>query len=203
MTHVSAGNGSLVDGLDKSSRTTATPARHIADTSCGFLSCMGPLLIRPLLCLALAWALFAAPQAAAKPPGRPPFANAQAVLKWINGYRAKPEPERLPDAVHTLAALAVFRDLESSGVYIGFMAGVLSETPTKAQSLVLRMFPMAPEDQVVIVRAIAYSGLENWKDLLRAVAERMPARQVLIARHLDDKLPTLEKLALEGPREPG
>lgn len=159
---------------------------------------MGPLLIRPLLCLALAWALFAATQAAAKPPGRPPFANAQAVLKWINGYRAKPEPERLPDAVHTLAALAVFRDLESSGVYIGFMAGVLSETPTKAQSLVLRMFPMAPEDQVVIVRAIAYSGLENWKDLLRAVAERMPARQVLITRHLDDKLPTLEKLALEG-----
>ena len=30
---------------------------------------------------------------------RADFDNADAVLRWINGYHAKPEPGRVPDAV--------------------------------------------------------------------------------------------------------
>ena len=107
-----------------------------------------------------------------------------ALLKWINGYRAKPEPERLPQAVQAMSALGLFRDLEAGGVYVGFMAGVLGDNPKTAEKLITLMFPMPPEDQVVVVRAIAYSGLADWKVLLGKFAERMPARKVLIDRHL-------------------
>ncbi len=166
----------------------------------------------------------------AAPPRPEPFAGPQQILKWINGYRAKPEPDKLPLAVRAMSASGVFRDLEASGVYIGFMAGVLGDNPDRALDLVARMFPMVPEDQVAIVRAIAYStgpgargtaksagksaapgkaskggaaaagapGDDGWKTLLRSFVERMPARKVLIQRHLDDKLPTLRTLPLEG-----
>src|SRR5262249_28073101 len=72
------------------------------------------------------------------------------------------------------------------------------DNPDKAEKLIAGMFPIPPEDQVAIVRAIAYSGASNWKDLLRNFAERMPARKVMIERHLEDKLPVLEKLQLVG-----
>lgn len=139
---------------------------------------------------------FAGASAAAPPRGAAPFSSAQDILRWINSYRLKPTPERLPEAVKAMSALALFRDLDSSGVYVGFMAGVLGDNPSKADKLVAGMFPMPPEDQVAIVRAIAYSGLADWKGLLGRFAERMPARKVLIQRHLEGKLPTLETLPL-------
>ena len=153
--------------------------------------------------IAIALALLATlllPAAAQAPKARPQegFASPQHVLRWINGYRARPEPDRLPQAVQAMSALALFRDLDAGGVYIGFIAGVLGANPDKANKLVAGMFPMPPEDQVAVVRAIAYSGTPGWKDLLRQFAERMPARKVLIQRHLDDKLPVLDKLPLAG-----
>ena len=90
---------------------------------------------------------------AAPPKGKP--LTQQDILKWINTYRVKPDPQRLPDAVRGMSALGVFRDLDSAGVYVGFMAGVLGDNPEKAEALVTRMFPMPPEDQVAIIRAIA------------------------------------------------
>jgi hypothetical protein len=134
--------------------------------------------------------------AGAQPRGTASFSSAQDILRWINTYRLKPTPERLPGAVKAMSALALFRDLDSSGVYIGFMAGVLADNPDRADKLVSGMFPMPPEDQVAIVRAIAYSGLADWKGLLGRFAERMPARKVLIERHLEGKLPTLETVPL-------
>jgi len=134
---------------------------------------------------------------ASSPKREAAFTSPQAVLGWINGYRARPQPERLAGAVKAMSALGVFRDLDSSGVYIGFMAGVLGANSAKADRLVAAMFPMPPEDQVAIVRAIAYSGLPDWKGLLGRFAERMPARAVLIKRLTDGKLPTLEKLPLD------
>ena len=38
--------------------------------------------------------------------------------------------------------------------------------------LVIKMFPLPEADQLVVVRAIAYSGLPEWKTLLRNVAPR-------------------------------
>ena len=62
------------------------------------------------------------------------------------------------------------------------------------------MFPMPPEDQIAIVRAIAYSDLPDWKGLMLKFAERMPARKALIDRFVYGKMPTLRQLELDsGP----
>jgi hypothetical protein len=135
--------------------------------------------------------------AAAAPPAKPRFESPQHILQWINTYRLKPESGKVPDAVRAMSALGLFRDLDAGGVYLGFIAGVIGSNPATADTLVSRMFPMPPEDQVVLVRAIAYSGLPAWKPLLQRFAERMPARKVLIDRHLTDKLPSLETLPLD------
>ncbi|MDX2308119.1 MAG: hypothetical protein NW216_07775 [Hyphomicrobium sp.] len=128
---------------------------------------------------------------------KPRFDKPEAVLKWINGYRETPEPERLPDAVHAMAELGLFRELEQAGVYVGFMAGALSAEPARAAELLARMFPLAPEHQVFLVRAIAYSDLPEWRDLLIAFAERMPARKVLIEHYLYGDGKTLFNLPLD------
>src|SRR5215470_12678282 len=128
------------------------------------------------------------------------FASSESILRWINGYRLKPEPTKVPQAARAMSELNLFRDLETAGVYVGFLSGVLETNPKKAETLVSKMFPMPPEDQVVIVRAIAYSNLPDWKALLTKFAERMPARQGLIDRFVQDKMPTFKQIPLDsGP----
>ena len=122
----------------------------------------------------------------------------QVILKWINDYREKPEPKKLPEVVKAMSKLGLFKDLDQGGVYVGFIAGVLSANPETAEKLVSEMFPLPPEDQVVIVRAIAYSGLRGWKELLKSFIERMPARKVLIEHHLYGKGATFETLDLKA-----
>lgn len=152
--------------------------------------------MRGLLVLLVAFFGFGMPMAAAAPPRERPLTS-QDLLKWINGYRAKPEPAKLSEAVRAMSGIGLFRDLEANGVYIGFIAGVLGDNPAKAEAMIAKMFPMPPEDQVAIIRAIAYSGLPNWKTVLEKFVERMPARIVLIQRHLADKAPTLMTLPLD------
>jgi hypothetical protein len=137
---------------------------------------------------------------AAAPAKKDEFASSEAILRWMNGYRTRPAPDLVPAAVKAMSRLNLFRDMETAGVYVGFMAGVLETNPKMAEALVAKMFPMPAEDQVAIVRAIAYSNLPDWKDLLRKFAERMPARRVLIDRFVTGKQPTLRQLALDsGP----
>ncbi len=135
--------------------------------------------------------------AEAAPPPKGAFSSPNAILKWINGYRSKPQATLVPDAVRAMSTLGIFRDADAAGAYVGFIAGVLGDNPNSAEALVTKMFPLPPEEQVVLVRAIAYSGLKDWKALLVKLVERMPARKVLIQRHLDDKAPTLATLSLE------
>jgi len=133
-------------------------------------------------------------------PAAVAFNSSEDILRFIDGYRAKPRPDQLGAVVKAMSRLGVFKDVESAGVYLGFVAGVLAANPQKAEALVTAMFPMPPEDQVAIIKAIAYSGLTDWKVLLGKFVERMPARATLIDRYLHDKLPTLEKMGLEvGP----
>jgi hypothetical protein len=54
-----------------------------------------------------------------------------------------------------------------------------------------------PEDEWVIVRAIAYSCLPEWRTLLRKVAPKMPGRKVMIDGYLDGTLPILTEIRLE------
>jgi hypothetical protein len=133
--------------------------------------------------------------AAAVPRPNPALSSTDAMLKWINAYRGKPDPDGLPVLVQTLSAMQAFKDAESSGAYIGFIAGVLGANPDRAAELIAKMLPIAPADHWVLVRAIAYSGLPDWKELLATFVDRMPTRRAMIDKYLDGKLPTLDQIA--------
>jgi hypothetical protein len=132
-------------------------------------------------------------------PKRPPFNKPEILLQWINEYRHNPEPDRLAEAYKAMRDLNLLKDVESAGIYVGFLAGVIGANPDKAEKLVADMFPMPPPDQVVVVKAIAYSGLPEWKELLGKFVERMPARRIVIDRYLYGKLPVLRDLPLDSP----
>jgi hypothetical protein len=142
-----------------------------------------------------------APAAAASPPGVA-LNSTDAILKWINTYRHKPDPDGLPNAVRALSAMQMFKDAETSSPYVGFIAGVLDSNPDRAEDLIARMLPISPPDHWVLVRAIAYSGLPDWRELLATFVDRMPTRRAMIDKYLDGKLPTLEQIDYR-PIKPG
>lgn len=143
----------------------------------------------------------AAPEHAAKRsvaskarPATPAFQKPEDVLGFINDYREDKKVRLVPDAVKAMGRLGLLREPEEGGIYIGFISGVLYDNPQAARDLVSRMFPMPPEQQVVLIKAIAYSGLEDWRALLGDFVERMPARKVLLDRYLYRDAPLLDKL---------
>jgi hypothetical protein len=195
---VTGGPANRPSALVSSRRLTRrAPGARAADTP------LEETMVAPLCRTVIgAFALFAlafvaaAPTAAAAPPAASPMST-DAILKWINDYRHRPDPDRLPLVVHALSEMQAFKDSETSGAYVGFIAGVLGANPVRATALVTEMLPIAPADHWVLVRAIAYSGLPNWKDLLTAFADRMPERRPMIDRYLEGKLPTLDQIAYQ------
>jgi hypothetical protein len=141
--------------------------------------------------------VLARPADAAVTPEIDPRASLSVVQQWIYNYRAKPDYAHVPAAVRVLFHAQSFKEPENSGIYLGFIAGAIGSNPARAEQLVASFFPLPPEDEWVIVRAIAYSGLPDWKDLLRSVAPRMPGRKVMIDGYLDGTLPTLNEIPLE------
>ena len=142
----------------------------------------------------LAFAVIVAAPARAAPP------STDTILKWINDYRLRPEPDRLPMLVNALSEMQAFKDSETCGAYIGFIAGVLGSNPARAKSLVAKMLSIAPADRWVLVRAIAYSGLANWKEVLISSADDMLEWRPMINRYLEGKLPTLEQIAYQSAK---
>jgi len=143
--------------------------------------------------------VFAAPAAAAT-PANAALNSTDAMLKWINAYRGKPEPDALPVLVRGLSDMQSFKDPESCGAYIGFIAGVLGANPDHAGTLIERMLSIQPADHWVLVRAIAYSGLPNWKVLLVKYADRMRTRSGMIDKYVDGKLPTLDQISYQNAK---
>src|SRR6266850_27002 len=137
------------------------------------------------------------PAQAEKTPEVDPRASLGVVHQWIYNYRAKPDYAHVPAAVRVLFHSQTFKEPENAGIYLGFIAGAIGSNPAKAEQLIASFFPVPPEDEWVIVRAIAYSGLPDWKDLLRKVAPRMPGRKVMIDSYLAGSLPTLTDIPLE------
>jgi hypothetical protein len=133
----------------------------------------------------------------AKEKAAKPFANNEELLRWINGYRHNPEPKRVPQAVKAMSTFGVTKEADQSGVYIGFIAGAIGANPDTAEDMVGKMFPLPPEDQVLVVKAIAYSGLPNWRDLMTTFVERMPARKDLIDKFLFGTKPVLTALSIQ------
>jgi hypothetical protein len=132
----------------------------------------------------------------------PEFASADAMLAWIDRYHLEPAPQRLAEAVRGMVRLGLLRDPEKTGLFIGFIAGVLSEQPNDAEKQIVKMFPMPPDDQGALILAIVYSGLPDWKDIMtRQLVERMPARQVLLRKHLYNKHVPLLEVPLDSGTE--
>jgi hypothetical protein len=140
------------------------------------------------------------PANAALPPDLDPNASLAVVQRWIYNYRAKPDYAHVPAAVRVLFHAQTFKEPENAGIYLGFIAGAIGSNAAKAEQLVDSFFPVPPEDEWVIVRAIAFSGLPQWRNLMRHVAPRMPGRQVMIEDYLTGKLPTLANIPLDDPK---
>src|SRR5579863_9450471 len=150
-------------------------------------------------CAAFLTALFVLiqPASAAVTQEIDPRASLSVVQQWIYNYRAKPDYAHIPAAVRVLFHSQTFREPENAGIYLGFIAGAIGSNPAKSEALVDSFFPVRPEDEWVIVRAIAFSGLPDWRNLLRKVAPRMPGRRVMIDAYLAGTLPTLTDIPLE------
>jgi len=139
--------------------------------------------------------LLAAPALAAPPP-KEPFHTLEATAAWIGDYARARDVARAPLAVRALSIYGGFRDVENSGVYVGFIAGLIGANPERADALIEKMLPVRGEDEWAIVRGIAYSGHPHWQELLRKHSDRLSGRRVMIDDYLKGKLPTLGALAI-------
>jgi len=135
--------------------------------------------------------------AQAAPTPQVDLVSTESVLRWVNVYRTKPDPMGVPAAVHALSRFGALRDPEQAGAYVGFIAGVIGSNPEKADLLISKMLPLPPGDQWAIVRAIAYSGHPDWRNLLRRHSSQLSARKVLIDKYLAGELPKLYDFAPE------
>jgi hypothetical protein len=137
------------------------------------------------------------PTHAEKTPDIDPRASLAVVQQWIYNYRAKPDYAHVPAAVRVLFHSQTFKEPENAGIYLGFVAGAIGSNPSNAEQLIASFFPVPPEDEWVIVRAVAYSGLPDWRNILRRLEPRMPERKVMIDSYLAGKLPILTAIPLE------
>lgn len=122
--------------------------------------------------------------------------STETVLRWINDYRNHPYPADVPAAMHALSRLGAFNNPEHAGVYVGFLAGALTENSSQAENMIARTLSMREEDRWIIVRAIAYSGLPNWQALLRHFAQRMPRYDELSRRYISGKMARLAQFTV-------
>jgi hypothetical protein len=125
------------------------------------------------------------------------FASPDRLMDWISNYRDHKQPWRVPASVHAMKAYGMFGDEEKEWFCIGFIAGVLGANPKDGPAMIPKMFPMPDKEQAVIIRAIAYSGRPDWRELLEKNASRMPLRKPLIDDFLNGKRPTLLELPLD------
>jgi hypothetical protein len=141
-------------------------------------------------------ALFAVSPAAASALRPANLASTESVTSWISGYRAKPDLNGVPAAMRALSRFGAFNDPERCGVYVGFLAGVIAANPDKAYQLISKTMTMRKQDRWIIVRAIAYSGLPDWKQLMRWSESRMPRYDVMGENYLAGKTATLAQFTV-------
>jgi hypothetical protein len=125
---------------------------------------------------------------------------AERVMTWIKAYRTKPDRKLLPEAVLALGASGAFQEPDAAGVFVGFMAGVLGSNPEHAEKLVKKMLKVRPEDNWAVVRAVAYSGLPDWRGILARTTSLAPNRQAMIDAYLNGKLATLDDFIVPKKR---
>jgi hypothetical protein len=141
--------------------------------------------------------LFGVSGAASAAEAQASFSSADRLLDWVRQYRAHPQPSRVPTAVHTMQSFGLFGDEEKEWFCIGWIAGVLGNSPKSGPAMIAQMLPLPDKEQEVIIRSIVYSGRPDWRDLLEQFSPRMPLRRPLIDDFLSGKRPTLMQLPLE------
>ena len=139
----------------------------------------------------------------AAPEPQDAFASVERLMDWISNYRKHKTPSRVPAAVHAMQDFGLFGDEEKAWFCTGFIAGVLGSNPKDGPGLIPRMFPLPDKEQAVIIRAIAYSGRPDWRELLEKNSSRMPLRRPLIDDFLAGKRPILMELPLDHGGSPG
>jgi hypothetical protein len=139
----------------------------------------------------------------AAPEPQDAFASVDRLMDWISNYRKHKTPSRVPAAVHAMQDFGLFGDEEKAWFCTGFIAGVLGSNPKDGPGLIPRMFPLPDKEQAVIIRAIAYSGRPDWRELLEKNSSRMPLRHPLIDDFLAGKRPILMELPLDHGGSPG
>ena len=146
-------------------------------------------------------------EAAPGPPSASPaphaFSTPERLLDWMSNYRKHPRASQVPAAVHAMFEFGLFSEEEKQWFCIGFIAGVLGNNPKDGPKLIAQMFPMPDKEQAVIIRAIAYSGRPDWRELLEKNSSRMPLRRPLIDDFLNGKRPILMQLPLDTGGSPG
>lgn len=139
----------------------------------------------------------------AEPAPKGPFSTPDKLMDWVSNYRKHKAPARVPQAVKAMYNFGFFGDEEKQWFCIGFIAGVLGDNPKDGPGLIPKMFPLPDKEQAVIIRAIAYSGRPDWRQLLEKNASRTPLRRPLIDDFLNGKRPTLMELPLDDGGSPG
>ena len=152
--------------------------------------------MRSLLVSLVALALAAPAEAATLEGGGTPN---NTIFQWIEAYSDKPKPNAAPKAVKDMSQYGAFRNPEGAGFYVGFIAGVLGANPKNAAKLAGKMLPLPPEDDWVIVRAVAWSGLPEWKSLLSSLRQKVPAREAMIDKYIAGEMPTLFEATVVPP----
>ena len=143
--------------------------------------------------------LAGAPALAVTPQSAPRFASPDDVNRFVNQYRHTPQPARLAAAVHAMSQFGLLADEEGAAVHIGFIAGVLGTNQMKAEKLVGAMLPLRSDEEAIVIKAIAYSGLPNWRGILNDFVDRLADRRLLI----DSLVTSKTVLLMDKPVEEG
>lgn len=150
------------------------------------------------LALASVLSLASAPIVMAKySPCATPFRSLAEVSAWIDNYRVTQDVARFGNAIKAASRYGAFKEPDAAGLYVGFIAGVIGANPDEADALVAQMFPVSESDHWAVVRGIAYSGLPNWRFVLKRAAQRMPSRAVMIEAYISGRLPVLDDLSIK------
>jgi len=124
----------------------------------------------------------------------------EAGLTWMKDYHHDPKPKEVPGLIRRLSQQGAFDEPQKAGVYVGFLAGVLRDNPADAARIAADCLPLPFKDQWLVVRAIAYSGLENWKQVMVDLVPKLPERKHLMRYYISGKLPTLDAVPFTPPK---
>ena len=141
-----------------------------------------------------------AADAKGKPKGRPRSPGPSRSSAVDQRLSPQPRARAAARGLRAMRDLLLLKDVEQSGIYVGFVAGVIGANPDKAETLISDMFPMPPPDQVRRREGDRLFGpfrVEGAHGQVRRA--HAGAASIVIERYLYGKLPVLRDLPLDSP----